>query len=124
MVGARRKAVESLYKGVCTVKAWQPVTDPITNITKNIEVTLYENQKCKLSSTGAAFVSSSAKQSTAPAFVTQTKKIFIAPELNIPPGCKIIVTQNGVTNEYTRSGKSSVYMDHQEVPVDLFERYA
>lgn len=124
MVNVRRKAVESLYKGICTIKAWQSVTDPNTHITTQQEVTLYENLKCKLSSTGAAFVSSSAKQSSAPAFVTQTKKLFLAPELNIPPGCKIIVTQNGITTEYTRSGKASVYMDHQEVPVDLFERYA
>lgn len=124
MVSTRRKAIERLYKGLCTVKIWAEVTDPITHVTEHKEVDLFIDQKCKLSSGGSAFVANSAKQSTGPAFVTQTKKLFLAPELVVPPGSKIVVTQNGVTTEYTRSGQPSVYMDHQEISVDLFERYS
>ncbi|KYG88998.1 hypothetical protein A0U40_13300 [[Bacillus] sp. KCTC 13219] len=120
MVGARRKAVESLYKGICTIKAWKPVTDPITHITENVEVTLYENQKCKL----AFEKQSSVTNTVAPAIIAQSTKLFIAPELTIPAGCKIIVTQNGVTKAYTRSGEPAVYMDHQEIMLEAFERYA
>lgn len=120
MVSARRKAVELLYKGLCTVKVWQDVEDPITHATKHDEVTLFTDQKCKLSYGNQT----STTPTVGPAEITQTIKLFIAPELDIPAGSKIIVTQHGKTVEYTRSGESAVFMDHQEIQLELFERYA
>jgi len=120
MVNARRKAIESLYRGSCTVKVWESVKDPITKITSSKEVTKIENQPCKLSYE---------KQTTATntgglAIISQTIKLSLAPDLNIPPGCKIIVSQDGLTTEYTRSGKPSVHMDHQHITLELFQGYA
>ncbi|MER2030949.1 MAG: hypothetical protein ABS903_17440 [Solibacillus sp.] len=45
-------------------------------------------------------------------------------EYDIPSGSKIIVKQNGITESYTRSGKAAVFRMHQEIPLELFERYA
>lgn len=120
MVSARRKAVESLYKGLCTVKVWQEVEDPVTHATTHKEVTLLSDQRCKLSYEKQT----STTPIGGPAVIAQTTKLFIAPELDIPAGSKIIVTQHGKTTEYARSGEAAVYMDQQEIQLELFERYA
>lgn len=120
MVSARRKAVELLYKGLCTVKVWKEVTDPITHVTKHEEVPLFTDQKCKLSYEKQT----STAPTGGPAVIAQTTKLFIAPELDIPAGSKIVVTQHGKTAEYARSGEPAVYMDHQEIQLEAFERYA
>lgn len=120
MVSARRKAVESLYKGLCTVKVWQEVENPITHATTHKEVILLTDQKCKLSYEKQT----STTPTGGPALIAQTTKLFIAPELDIPPGSKIIVTQHSKTAEYARSGDSAVYMDHQEIMLEAFKRYA
>ncbi|MGE7916322.1 hypothetical protein [Lysinibacillus xylanilyticus] len=120
MVNARRKAVESLYKGLCTVKVWREVEDPVTHATTHKGIPLFTDQKCKLS-----FEKQTSTTPTGgPALIAQTTKLFIAPELDIPTGSKIIVTQYGKTAEYARSGKPAVYMDHQELMLEAFERYA
>lgn len=120
MVSARRRAIELLYRGLCTVKVWQDVEDPITHVTKQDEVTLLSDQKCKLSYEKQT----SATSTGGPVVIAQTIKLFIAPELDIPAGSKIIVTQHGKTTEYTRSGEPAVYMDHQEIVLELFRGYA
>jgi len=120
MVSARRKAVESLYKGLCTVKVWQEIEDPITHVTKHDEASLFSDTKCKLSYEKQT----SSTPTGGPAVIAQTIKLFIAPELDIPAGSKIIVTQHGKTTEYSRSGESAVYKDHQEIVLELFRGYA
>lgn len=120
MVSARRKAVESLYKGLCTVKIWQEIEDPITHVTKHEEVPLFIDQKCKLSYEKQT----STTPTGGPAVIAQTTKLFIAPELDIPAGSKVIVTQHGKTTEYGRSGEPAIYTDHQEIMLELFKGYA
>ncbi len=120
MVSARRKAVESLYKGLCTVKVWQEVENPVTHATTHKEVALLTDQKCKLSYEKQT----STTPTGGPALIAQTTKLFIAPELDIPAGSKIIVTQHNKTTEYARSGEPAIYTDHQEVQLELFERYS
>lgn len=119
-LNAVRKAIESLYKGECTVKEFKSVTDPITRITTKKEVTVLENQKCRLSYEKIA----SATQTTAPATIAQSIKLFIAPEIVINPGSKIIVTQHGKTTEFKQSGEPALYTNHQEIRLELFKEYA
>ena len=118
---AARKAIESTYSGVCAIIERRDVRDEKTKITrKNKEVSVVENQPCKLSfeklnavvQTGTA-----AKQ-------TQGTKLFIAPEIKVKPGSKIIVEQNGVTTEYSASGVPAVYLSHAEIMLELFEGWA
>ena len=56
--------------------------------------------------------------------ISQSVVLFIAPEVEIPSGSKITVTQNGKTTDYCRSGESAVYTSHQEIALELFEDYA
>lgn len=120
MVSARRKALERLWIGECTVYEWKEVEDPLTFITESQEVLLHENLKCKLSHKNISATS----QTGAGAIVVQQIKLSLGNEYDIPPGCKITVTQNGKIADYTRSGEPAVFMDHQEIVLDIFGGYA
>lgn len=115
-----REAIESLYIGSCTLKAWEEITDPISKIKTHKEVIKLENQPCKLSYEKQT----SATNTIGPAVISQTIKLFIAPEIIIEPGSKIIVTQHGKTTEFSKSGEPAVYTNHQEITLELFKGYA
>lgn len=118
---AARSAFEKYhYDGTCTVSEWGKVKDRDTGLTKQGEVILLVDQPCHLS-----VESSSADVQTASAAqVSQSTKLFTAPDLAIKAGSKITVTQAGVTAMYTHSGKAAVYDTHQEIVLDLFEKFA
>lgn len=118
---AARKAIESTYSGVCTVIERRDVRDERTKITrKNEEVPVVENQPCKLSFEKLNPV----VQTDTAAKLTQGTKLFIAPEIKIKPGSKIIVEQNGTTTEYSASGEPAVYFSHSEYMLELFKGWA
>lgn len=118
---AARKAIESTYSGVCTVIERWDVRDERTKITrKNEEVPVVENQPCKLSFEKLNAV----VQTDTAAKLTQGTKLFIAPEIKIKPGSKIIVEQNGTTTEYSASGEPAVYFSHSEYMLELFKGWA
>lgn len=56
--------------------------------------------------------------------VVQTLKLFTHPEIDIPAGSKITVTQQGITTEYQHSGKPAIFTSHQEIPVELWRKKA
>lgn len=114
-----RKAIESMYKDTCNVYEQKKVTDPITHSSKFEEVLVHANKKCKLS-----FSTVTVTGNQEAATKAQTVKLFIAPELEIQAGSKISVTHQGRTIDYKRSGEPAVYSNHQEIMLDLFERYA
>lgn len=118
---AARKAIESTYSGVCTIIERRDVRDEKSKITrKNEEVPVVENQPCKLS-----FEKLNAVVQTATAAKqTQGTKLFIAPEIKVKPGSKIVVEQNGVTTAYSASGVPAVYLSHAEIMLELFEGWA
>ena len=58
------------------------------------------------------------------ATVAQSVTLYLDPAVDIPVGSKITVTQNGVTRDYTRSGKPAGYTYHQEVPLELWKEWA
>lgn len=120
MYAMQRKAIESLYVGVCTVIEHQSVENSITHIMEDKEVTVLAGQPCKLSFENVT----STNQTSAAAIVTQVTKLFIAPEIDIKPGSKIIVTQRGRTESYTRSGQPAYFSSHQEIQLELFKVWA
>ena len=118
---AARKAIESTYSGVCTILERRDVRDEKTKITrKNEEVPVVENQPCKLSFEKLNAV----VQTDTAAMLTLGSKLFIAPEIKIKPGSKIIVEQNGTTTEYSASGEPAVYFSHSEYMLELFKGWA
>lgn len=117
---AARKAIESTYEGVLTVTEHQKVTDEKTKLTDYQDVVVIEGQPCHLSFETL----NSAVQSESAAAVTQKIKLFVSPDVAIKAGSKITVTQAGVTADYVSSGIPAVYETHQEIIIDLFERWA
>lgn len=82
----------------------------------------YADQPCRLS-----FSSSSTASGDTVAAVSQNVKLFVSPELVIPPGSRIDVLRPGEvprTFRYKSSGPAAVYPTHQEIPLELAERHA
>lgn len=117
---AARKAMEDTYSGVLTVTERRKVRNEQTKLTSVEDVVVLLNQPCKLSFESVAPV----QQSETAAAVSQTVKLFLAPDVMISPGSKLTVMQNGVTGDYTRSGVAAVYPTHQEIMLELFERWS
>lgn len=118
---AARKAIESTFTGICTIIERRDVRDEKTKITrKNEEVVIVENQPCKLSFEKVSAVS----QTENAAIQTQGAKLFIAPEIAVKPGSKIVVKQNGATTVFSASGVPAVYFSHAEIMVELFRGWA
>ena len=118
--GAARKAVESTYYGACDIIEYGSVKDKKSGITRQEEITVLQNQPCKLSFEKIA----AAVGSDTGAAVTQGVKLFIAPDIEVKSGSKITVTQNGVTAEYSASGEAAVYESHKEIMLELWKGWA
>ena len=115
-----RKAVEATYDGTCRIYGMQSVKDPVTKVTRQDEALVQDGIACHLSYSSAA---PAAGSDTATA-VAQTIKLFMTPELTVPPGCRIEVTQQGRAESYAQSGKAAVYPSHQEILLELWKGYA
>ena len=113
------KAIESLYDGRCTVTEHQKVKKP-NKSTGFEEVVVLEDEPCRLSFNSTP----NANQTDTAASITQTTKVFLAPDITIKPGSKLTITQNGVTNDYESSGEPAHYPTHQEIVVVLFKGWA
>lgn len=112
-----RKAMEATYDGTCKIYHMQSIKDPKTKVTRQEEVVVKENVPCHLSYSST----SPAVQSGTVATVSQTMKLFLVPELIVPPGSRLEVTQQGRTESYSQSGKAAVYYSHQEILLELWK---
>lgn len=120
MVNAVRAAIESLYAGKCDVVSREKVTDEVTHQTGARESVVLAGQPCRLSFEGIATTES---MDGAPVKKISAK-LLISPDIDISPGSKIIVTQDGRTGEYKRSGIPAVYASHQEIMLEVFDKWA
>lgn len=116
----RRKALEKLYTGVCSVYGQGKIFNETTKETLFGEILVFENEPCRLSFESVT----TTEPADGVAKTAQSVKLFLVPERSIAPGCKVVVTQDGVTTAYQQSGKAAVYADHQEIPLELFQGYA
>lgn len=112
-----RRALQAMYTGRCTVVERQEYEEG--SLTKFREVPVLENQPCRLSFGTAP--AAGMPEGAAP--LKQTVKLFVAPDLTVKPGSKLIVEQNGFVTEYKGSGVPARYPTHQEITLDLFERW-
>ena len=122
MVNAHRKALERLWKDRCTVYHRVKVTDPKTKLTDFDEKPLLQDQPCKLS-----FETLNSTDGDHVATVAQSVKLFISPDVEIPAGCKIVVTRfndSERTFTYSRSGEPGISTNHQEIMLEPFKGYA
>lgn len=117
---AARKAIEkTYYTGLCSVVERRDVRDEQTKITHKSEVTVIENQPCKLS---FEKLDATAQTETA-ASLTQGTKLFL-PECGNQSRIKDHCGARRSKNAYSASGVPAVYPTHQEIILTLFERWA
>ena len=113
---------ERPWKDRCTVYHRVKVTDPKTKLTDFDEKPLLQDQPCKLS-----FETLNSTDGDHVATVAQSVKLFISPDVEIPAGCKIVVTRfNDLerTFTYSRSGEPGIFTNHQEIMLEPFKGYA
>lgn len=122
MVNAHRNALEKLWKDVCTVVIRKELTDPRTKLTGFEETTLLQDQPCKLS-----FEALSSGGGDELPTAAQAVKLFLPPEVEIPPSSKIIVKrQQDPAREFTyqKSGLAGVFSNHQELLLEAWRGWA
>ena len=114
-----RKAVESLYDGVCTIVEYTKVKKE-NKSTAFEEVVILENEPCRMSFKTV----NPMNQTDTVGVITQGVTVYLSPDILVKPGSKLIITQNNVTTEYKNSGKSAMYSTHQEVSLELFKGWS
>ena len=113
---SQSQALQSLWRGLCTISVRHEKQNPINKRTEFTETALYSAIPCRLSF--KAITGTSEKDNAA--VVSQITKLFLAPDIKVPPGSKITVTQNGKTIDYEQSGQPGFYSGHQEIILQLF----
>ena len=116
-----RKVIESLYKGLCDIYEYKTSKDPVTGrISRSKEVKINDEQiPCRIS-----YNSSQAITQAEGGVLVQNIKLFLAPEIDIKPNSKIVVTQNDRTVAYKNSSVPMVYDSHQEINLEIFDRWS
>lgn len=116
-----RKVIEIMYEDSLTVTEYVKAKNMKTKLMEYQEVTVLEGQPCKLSYEKIA----QAVQGEAVADIEQVTKVFLAPEIEIKEGSKLVITTKaGKTKEFTQSGIPAIYPTHQEIMLKAFERWA
>ena len=118
---AAKKLIEGTYDGTCDVICYENVTDSETHITAKGERVLHSQQPCRISFKNNNLNDSQPTETAA--VPVQKIKLFISPSVNIPKGSKVIVTQNNRTRAYKSSGEPMLYPTHQEIILEIFDRW-
>ncbi|MCI8876472.1 MAG: hypothetical protein HFI77_10685 [Lachnospiraceae bacterium] len=116
----QRKVFESTYEDTCFVYEYLPVKEAGTKISRKEETLVHGDIPCKISfkntnATGEG--DGAAEQKT-------SVKLFLSPDIPIKAGSKIIVMHLGEEAAYKNSGTPGKYPSHQEIDLELFERWA
>ena len=114
-----RKYIEKLYIDTCTIIEYQEVTDEENHITNMQEVIVYEDVPCKLSYQTIKMSGEDVASS-----LNMVAKLIISPDIIVKSGSKINITRNGVTTSYKNSGEPAQHLNHQEIILKLFDRWA
>lgn len=114
-----RKSIECLYKGKCNVIEHKKMKKENKAIGFVDEV-IFENEPCRLSFS----TSDTTTDNNGVSAKEQKVTLFLAPEHEIKAGSKIVVTQENRTTAYKSSGVPKIYASHQEIALELFERWS
>ena len=113
------KAIQSMWIGRCTVYHFADQTDPVTHKTTQVLTPIVTDEPCRVSYQ-REFTKPS-KLVDGAAVVEQRIILFVRPDLDVPSGSVVEVTQRGHTIKYKRSAEPMIYTNHQEVWLELYE---
>ena len=88
------------------------------------DVVIIQNEPCKVSFIDNIALNQVSISDGVASPLKNITKLFCSPDLDIPPGSKIAITHQGVTTDYTHSSQPSVFTNHQEILLDLLDKWA
>lgn len=112
--------LKRLWKDVCSVYVQEEHVNLNNKRTQFTETLLFENEPCKLSFESALPSDAAGNVSS----VSQKVKLFIGNNVTIPEGSKVCVTRGDKVYTYKSSGIPSVFTEHQEIALEIFDRWA
>ncbi len=114
-----RKQLEKMYIGKCNIIAYEKIKKD-NGAKANAEIVKYNDVPCRL-----IFINVAPNTETETiGVVKQVIQLHLAPEIEIKPGMKIEVTQNGQTAAYKSSGEPAAMLTHQEIKLVLFKGWS
>lgn len=112
--------LKSLWIGKCTIYEFEDIVDPNTYQSKLTKVEKVVNEPCRVSYNREAITNTV----NGVPVIAQGITLFIRPDLEIKPGSVIEVTQHNKTTKYKGSSQPTIYTNHQEISLELYEEYA
>lgn len=115
-----RLPIRKLFTDKCTITNTQLITD-VYGATTSVDEVICTDEACRISYSNFNNADDSNNGATS---ITQQIKLFIREDLTILAGSKITVNRNGNITQYKASGVPAIYDNHQEINLDLVEKYA
>lgn len=119
---SRLDVLKSLWTDTCTVYTVSSSVNAATKRTEHTETVTVTDAPCKLSFYNTK--GDTAKVTDRAPEIEQGAKLFLSKEVVIPAGSKIVVTRAGREFVYKSSGEPRIFTYHQEISLELFERWA
>lgn len=117
-VVAAKTAIEALYTDTCDIVEQKKNTKNGV-VTFRTEKTA-ESLPCRLS----VSAKTTTTNNDVSAGVSQKIELFLAPEITVPAGCRMLVHHMGRDIVYKASGVPAVYATHQEILLELAQERA
>lgn len=114
-----KPAIESFYTDTCKIIVRKRIVDETTHVSKQKEEIIGVDIPCRLS-----FSSSPSTNGNDAPGKEQSIKLFLSPEIEVPEGSVIEVLKLGHKTKYHRSGTVARYVTHQEIILELEEKFA
>ena len=108
-----RQILEATYEGRMT--AYRRIFQEKEGRTVQEEVLLSKNVPCALSWGGGMQKRGRTVEQEKLPHIRNEARVFLSPEIELPAGCRVIVSQHGATREFVSSGEGIVYPTHQEI---------
>lgn len=110
-------ALKKLWTDRCTVTVRQERQNPINKQTEFVDVIVLADEPCRVSFERIPATS----PDNGTVIVSQAVKLFLRPDVDIPPGSTFVVARQGRTETYVSSGQPAIYPSHQEIALKLKE---
>ena len=104
-----RKKIEELYTHKCTITSVMAVKDPVKTTTVMEDIETYKDIPCRIS-----FNLQKVDEKELVNSSESVVKLFVAPDVLMKEGSKVIATVNGVVTQYECSTTPFLYPTHNE----------
>lgn len=110
-----REILESTYHGVADIYHYPQMERD--GITEGKRTMLYEGVRCALSksSLNKSMMTGGSNR------IAYDAVLFCSPELDIPAGCEMEISQDGMQHCYKNTGEGFKYPSHQEILLERAE---